>query len=188
MAQPEAPAPAPTPAPAPPAANQLTWARYAWVPAGTGDQFTQAFSSAAKAGQETALTGNGAYVLYRDPAAATATPANQGVVDLRLVNASAYLLPTYNWKPTEAVSVLGGSLQIDFSRSAFQTALDTQGAATGSQSINATGTIAASGTMQGTGGNASITGSVTPDGTEAGYFFQKTLPQGTLRGVTLWGR
>lgn len=187
VAQPELPAQPPTPI-GPPAVTQLSWARYPWTTSFSADQFIQAFADAAKAGHETASAGNGAYILYRDPTGSTASHPTQAVVDLRLANASAHLQPNYNWMPAEAVTVQSGSLQIDFSRSLFQTALALQGASVGNQSVSATGTISASGAILGTGGNAAVSGAVTPDGTEAGYFFQKILPQGALRGVTLWGR
>ena len=184
MAIPDAP---PTPV-GPPSITQLSWARYPWTPGFSADQFVQAFADAAQAGLETVSANSGAYVLYRNANNSTTNRPTEAVVDLRLANATAHLLPIYNWKPAEAVAVTGGSLQIDFSRSLFQTALALQGNSIGSQSINASGTIAASGAMLGTQGDATVSGAITPDGTEAGYFFQKVLPEGALRGITLWGR
>jgi len=136
------------------------------------------------------LGSNGAYALMQIPSESTTIQApNEGQVDFRLANATAHFLPSVQWRPPQAMTVVDGNLQIDFSRALFQTALTLQNSQLGHQSIQANGQILASGAMKATGGDAAILGAVTTDGKEAGYAFQKLLPsQGELRGVTLWGR
>ena len=197
------PAPAPTPVPpvteavpqapvmppAPPQVTQLSWAKFNWTPSFETDDFVNTFTDAVAAGLKR-LGSNGAYALMQIPSASTTIQApNEGQVDFRLANATAHFLPSVQWKQPQAMTVVDGNLQIDFSRALFQTALTLQNSQLGHQSIQANGQILASGAMKATGGDAAILGAVTTDGKEAGYAFQKLLPsQGELRGVTLWGR
>ena len=175
--------------PAPPQVTQLSWAKFNWTPSFETDDFVNTFTDAVAAGLKR-LGSNGAYALMQIPSESTTIQApNEGQVDFRLANATAHFLPSVQWRQPQAMTVVDGNLQIDFSRALFQTALTLQNNQLGHQSIQANGQILASGAMKATGGDAAILGAVTTDGKEAGYAFQKLLPsQGELRGVTLWGR
>lgn len=203
------PAPEPTPTPPPPVAEvipevpaipvapvgppqvtRLSWARFSWTPAFEADSFVKTFSEAVAAGLER-MDSNGTFALMHMPSN-TLTGAQapmEGQVDFRLASASAHLLPAARWEQPQSVAVLGGNLQIDFSRAVFQTALALQNTQLGYQGIQANGQILSTGALKATGGDAAIMGAVTADGQEAAYAFEKLLPAGgALRGVTLWGR
>lgn len=175
----------------PPQVTRLSWARFSWTPAFEADSFVKTFAEAATAGLER-MDSNGAYTLLQQPSHALSTsiaPPMEGQVDFRLASASAHLLPAARWEQPQSVAVLGGNLQIDFSRAVFQTALALQNTQLGYQGIQANGQILSTGALKATGGDAAIMGAVTADGQEAGYAFEKLLPAGgALRGVTLWGR
>jgi hypothetical protein len=151
------------------------------------------FTQAVAAGLDR-LGSNGAYALMRvpDAGASTALTATglpqEAVVDFRLANASAHLLPTMRWESPQSVAVLGGSFQVDFSRAVFQTALALQNNQIGHQSIQSSGDILANGSLKATAGDVALMGTMTADRQEAAYAFEKLLPTGALRGVTLWGR
>lgn len=197
---PPAPAPAPpvaevTPEPAPvvvvgpPQVRQLSWASYNWTPRFEADDYIRTFSEAVAAGL-TSMGSNGAYALMQTAPStnpSTVLPS-QAVVDFRLANASAHLLPPVAWEKAQPVAVLGGNLQIDFSRSLFQTALALQNTQIGYQGVYASGQVLPTGALKATAGDIALTGAVTVDQQEAGYAFEKLLPAGALRGVTLWGR
>ncbi len=180
----------PVPVPVgPPQVKQLSWARYDWTPGFKADAFVKTFAEAVAAGQ-TKLVGNGAYALMKttETGLDTASLPNEAVVNFRLASATAHLLPPAVWEKPQTVAVLGGNLTVDFSRTVFQTALAMQGTQIGYQSMNASGVITPTGAMQATAGDATLMGAITTDRQEAAYAFEKLLPAGALRGVTLWGR
>lgn len=194
----EAPAPAPTPIPVeppvitpiqPPQANQLAWARFSWTPAFEADNFIQTFNEATAAGLRQ-LGGTTAYTLFQTSGTAATALPSEAVVDFRLAQAAAHLTPAARWEKAETVAVLGGNLQIDFSRALFQTALALQSTSLGFQSMSANGQILDTGAFKSTGGDTTyFYGTLTTDKQEAGYTFTKNLPTGaTVNGVTLWGR
>ena len=179
--------PTPPPPPSPPQVTQLTWARYDWTPSPSADGFVKTFDLAKTEG--TKIVGNGAYVLTQATGSAPIpTVPVETVVNFRLANASAHFLPYATWEKSESASVLNGSLTVDFSNAAFQTELDVRSNRTGAQSISASGAISSTGNLTGGSANTSVTGGLTADRQEAAYAFEKLLPAGALRGVTLWGR
>jgi hypothetical protein len=179
----------------PPQVKQLSWARFNWTPSPSADAdaFLLSFTQAVAAGLDR-LGSNGAYALMRipDTGMSTALTANnlpqEAVVDFRLAQASAHLLPAERWVTPQAVAVLGGNFQVDFSRAVFQTALALQNNQIGYQSIQSRGDILSNGSLKATAGDAALFGAITTDRQEAAYAFEKLLPVGALRGVTLWGR
>jgi len=86
------------------------------------------------------------------------------------------------------VQVSGGILDVNFARATFATQLQTQATTTGAQTIQASGTINANGTMRADAGNSFLMGGFNNNGKEAAYLFQKMVPNGVLMGTTLWGR
>jgi hypothetical protein len=194
------PTPAPTPAPAPapppvavqppapvqpPQVTQLAWARNPWTSRAEGDSFVVDYETALKSGWNRVI-GNPSYALFQNPDAQGKLP-QEGIVSFRLANASAQFYKDAQ-TAIESVAVQGGALQVDFGRSLFQTSLYMASKSVGSQNIQAAGNIGVTGQFTPTASNAGITGGLNASGTEAAYAFEKTLPQGSLSGVTLWGR
>ena len=164
----------------------LFWGRSPWTPALAGDNFVQSASAAFQAGMEL-LAGDGAYILYRDPGAhpiynPTATSAN---FQLKESVARLYMPATYSYQP---VQISQGSLSVNFVNSTFNTQLNMNSPALGNTTMNSQGVINTTGVMLGTGGDAGLTGGLNTTGTRAGYAFSKSYPQGTVNGITLWGR
>jgi hypothetical protein len=189
---PPAPAPAPPPAvvqpPAPvqpPQVTELAWARPTWTQRTDGDAFVVEYAAALKSGWNR-LVNNGTYALFQSPDAKGVLP-QEGTVNFRLANASAQLYRDA-FTAAEAVAVQSGALQVDFGRSLFQTSLYMANKSVGEQNVQATGSVNAAGQFVPTTSNAQLSGALNADGTEAAYAFEKLLPQGSLRGVTLWGR
>lgn len=191
-----APAPAPTPAPPPsvvepsvpvqpPQATQLAWARNPWTSRAEGDSFVVDYETALKSGWNRVI-GNPSYALFQNPDAQGKLP-QEGVVNFRLANASAQFYKDAQ-TAIEAVAVQSGALQVDFGRSLFQTSLYMASKSVGSQNIQASGNVSAAGQFVPTASNANLTGYLNANGTEAAYAFEKPLSQGSLSGVTLWGR
>ena len=177
----------------PPQVTQLAWARYAWAPKSSADDFSHSAGEALKAGLEkVATTVN--YTLYRAPTDVASIAgawagqlAAEPVVDFRLANAAASLTPG-NYKPVQNVNVLDGSLRVDFARSEFASRLNLENPSMGFQQISATGNVTSNGTFQATTSNATIAGGLSGHLQDAGYTFEKALPAGVLTGITLWGR
>lgn len=205
--EPPPPPPVPTPPPPPPApppvvsepeippvvlppqVNQLAWVRYSWINRPDSDTFSRSLEQALVAGLEK-VTSNTGYALYRTPGttALLASQANvEPVVNFRLAEATAHL-----WRgtflPAENVNVHNGALSVDFARSTFATRLDVSNPRIGADNISASGTVLPTGALRADVSNAAIAGGLSADGREAGYAFEKTLNNGVLRGITLWGR
>lgn len=173
----------------PPQVKQLAWSRFDWTPGFSADTFIKTFTEAAAAGH-TRLGSNGTFALMSTGEAglATASLPQEAVVHFRLANASAHLLSPNWWEKAQPVNVTGGNLMVDFSRTLFDTSLAMQNTQIGNQSITARGNISPSGALVATSGDAALMGAITADRQEAAYAFEKLLPAGALRGVTLWGR
>ncbi len=172
---------------------QLAWTRYAWTPRGPDGDIAASLGDALQAGAEK-VSGSMYYHLYRMPvdAAAMASAwaaqvASAPIVGFRLTQASAALSPG-NFQAVQSVNVHGGSMYVDFGRSQFATQLNLDNPAIGQQQINASGSISPQGVFQGVSGNANVAGGLSGSLHDAGYTFDKTLPAGTLTGVTLWRR
>jgi hypothetical protein len=181
----------------PPEVKQLSWARFPWTPSPNPetDAFLLSFTQATEAtlARLERIGSNGAYALMKTPSNSMSTPSNstlpqEQVMSLRLANATAHLLPPFSWEKSEAVHVLGGQFQVDFTRALFQTSLTLQSTKIGTQSIQSSGEIQSSGNLKATAGDVTLFGAMTTDRQEAAYAFEKLLPIGALRGATLWGR
>jgi len=191
---PAPPPPAPAPPPAvveptipvqPPQVTQLAWARQSWTARVEGDSFVVDYETALKSGWNR-VVGNVSNVLFQQPDAQGKLP-QEGVVNFRLANASAQFYKDAQ-TAVEAVAVQSGALQVDFGRSLFQTSLYMASKSVGTQNIQAAGNVSATGNFVPTAANANVIGGLNASGTEAAYGFEKSLPQGSLSGVTLWGR
>lgn len=175
----------PAPPVAPPQVTQMAWARPTWTPRTDGDAFIVDYETALKSGWDR-LVNNGTYALFQQPDIKGALP-QEGTVNFRLASASAQLYRNAS-TPAEAVAVQSGALQVDFARSLFQTSLYMASKSIGEQNVQAAGNVNAAGQFVPTASNAQMSGALNANGTEAAYAFEKLLSQGSLRGVTLWGR
>jgi hypothetical protein len=113
--------------------------------------------------------------------------AGEASANFRLAGASATLV-TAKGAPIEAVTVKSGTLGIDFARSLVTTHLNLVSPLIGQDSISATAALTNAGFFYSPSANQLVVGSVTPDGREAGYFFEKRVTPGIIKGITLWGR
>ena len=193
MATPPAPIPAPPPAvvppppPPPPVVAQLVWGRWDWSSVPATDTFSRRFDEAIQSGR-LATVGNSSYGLYRPaPDANALMQTNDASANFRLAASSAQLFVSPR-KPPEAVSVDGGSLNVDFSRATFATQLNVSNPSIGANTLQVNGMVKPNGFLVGQSGNAFIAGALSLDAKEAGYFFEKAFSAGNLSGITLWGR
>ena len=166
--------------------EELIWVRYPWTQRFSGDQFTKSFEEAKKSGME-ALAGIGAYALYRDNSVNPVFNPNVSSANFQLKDALAtfYNPQTFSY---QLVSVDRGTLTVNFANNTFATTLGLRNATLGSTSIATQGVVTNNGNLLGTSGDAWVQGGLNNTGKNAGYLFEKTYPQGTVSGITLWGR
>jgi hypothetical protein len=167
---------------------QLQWMRWPWTQVSSLDNLSKAFDAATLSAAELSTT-DGAFALLRHNPENLTFSSKEGQVDFRLSGAVANLI--HQDGPTEKVApvtVNNGRLSVDFSRATYNTQLNVSSNRLGQQDLNANGIIQPSGAMLGAGGNMGTRGSLSTDGREAGYFFSGDLPEGQVRGITLWGR
>ncbi len=88
----------------------------------------------------------------------------------------------------ELMQVSDGKLNLNFNDGSFSTSLQMSHAATGNVSFEESGRIFYGEIFRTNGEKQSMAGTVSIDGKEAGYFFEKTLDNGTVEGVTLWSQ
>jgi hypothetical protein len=167
----------------PPVVDQLVWGR--WGGPVDGDTISMSFEEARKSGR-VGTVGNGVVGLYR-PASETDSlmKTTDTAANFRLADGFAHL----NTRgPTEAVRIDGGTLNVDFSRSTFATSLNVSNPTFGTDTVQATGTVQPNGIIRGSSANTFMAGALSLDAKEAGYFFEKSISAGQIRGITLWGR
>ena len=168
-------------------AKELTWGRYAWSPKLAGDDFSKQFEAALMQGKQS-LGGNGAFSLLRSQTdIAGFAPPTEGVAKFRLANASAGVIGLDS-KLIEGVKVNQANLDVNFASATFATQLQLQAPVMGEQTLVSAGGINANGTLRVESGNTYLFGGFNSNGKEAGYLFQKSVPNGVLMGTTLWGR
>ncbi|MDR0781137.1 MAG: FecR domain-containing protein [Pseudomonadales bacterium] len=174
-------------------ANQLVWGRYAdtasidllTLPAGS------ITASASRQATVSDLSRYGSYVLYR----LEETGSNQVqlqtqpglVLGFDLKQAQVFYT---RGDAANAVDVLGGLLNIDFDQGRFDTRLSLSQEQLGALTLSSQGSISSGGYFNDDHSVAGqiVSGAVSLDGKEAGYLFEKTLENGLLQGLTLWGR
>ena len=164
----------------------LVWARWPWTSPTSDNQFTKSFEEAHKAGLEL-LAGVGAYALYRDNSLNPLYSPNVSWANFELKNGTAtlYQPATYSW---QVVKIDSGSLAVNFVKNTFSTALQLSNPVIGNAGILAEGVVTSSGKMVSTSGDAAVFGGLSNTAKSAGYEFEKNFPQGTVNGITLWGR
>jgi len=160
--------------------SQLVWGRWA---EGKGDleRITLVRAVAGEGKKQT--IGNGNYTLFRDEDYAVRVDRGLGVVNFALSSAQAF----YNSSTgVVAMQVLDGSLGIDFQQNSFATELNLNHELTGQIDFIAAGGVFDGGFFYSRNGIQGIAGSVSFDGTEAGYLFERQLEAGYIDGLTLW--
>lgn len=196
----------------PPVVDQLAWGRWGTydvtgspvpVAAPIGDKISIAsvtpvnnggpgptvLMDASKAGWEYVSPGSVAqldsgYRIFRDPAAGSAPISGEVKADFRLAGAAANL--TRAGGVLEAASVDKGTLSMDFVRNTYDTSLTITNPTIKTVTLEEKG-----GTIDKATGvltSPHTSGIVTNDRSQAAYYFNRTLTEGELKGITLWGR
>jgi hypothetical protein len=162
--------------------NQLVWGRFSQ---GKGDLERITLSTIqATIDREATIGGGTDYILYRDEADVNrGVDRNLSVVNFALNTAQAF----YNSSTgVVAMQVVDGSLGIDFQQNSFATELNLNHDLTGQVDFVAAGSLFDGGFFRSSDETQRISGSVSFDGTEAGYFFERQLEGGSIDGLTLW--
>ena len=164
-----------------PVSYQMAWGRWLW--ATRGNDLGIPFAEAAQ-GREVTV-GNNMSGLFRDSSVPLLLPQS-GRTEFALRQAHVSLP-----RATGAIDgqVQNGTLGVDFNVNSFNTQLNIlHPSLTGAVALNATGTLDNNGILRSTasGSNGFVAGSLSRDGTEAGYLFNLPTAAGTLTGTTLW--
>ncbi len=160
--------------------RQLVWGRWSDEQLSL-ERITLAYVDA-KAGRAVAV-GNEDHILFRNEDNGSRVDRGLGVVSFDLNSAQAFYSSDSG---VVAMQVAGGSLDIDFDRSEFATALDLSHSLTGNVGFAANGSISEGGYFNSRNASQRIAGAVSTDGQEAGYFFEQQLLEGGIQGLTLW--
>lgn len=168
--------------------GQLIWGRWSFVPA-AGDKLSVQFSQAQWAPFARHITvANEALDAYLFRANQTVpgqffSDSLQATVDFRLTNANA----TYDIGTSkEAARFDLATLQIDFARRTFVTALDLSTESGVEGKLRVGGVMRNDGIFVQTDVGQYVAGAVSLDGKEAGYLFERNVGSGLFRGKTLW--
>lgn len=162
--------------------NQLVWGRFSQ---GEGDLERITLDAAqASVGKGVAIAIlDTPYILYRDESNGTRVDRNLSVVNFALDSAQAF----YNSSTgVVALQVVDGSLGIDFQQNTFATELNLNHDLTGQVDFIASGRLFDGGFFRSSDESQKLSGSVSYDGAEAGYFFERQLEGGSIDGLTLW--
>jgi len=165
---------------------RLVWGRWSQAPA-PGDDLTLSFREAMRGNEVT--VGDGYYFLFREPGAINALDNLNHAVDFKLQNSSAFYQKQDN--SLQAASVQDARLTIDFGKRLFSTQLKVASEGISTQSMQFAGTLdPKTGIFLDKSSNTagSLSGALTLNGLQAGYFFRYNLDGGKLSGATLWGR
>ncbi|MEX0739215.1 MAG: FecR family protein [Pseudohongiella sp.] len=167
------------------ASAELTERNLIWGRWGEGQAEQERITLAradAQMGRDTAV-GNGEYILFRDGNGASRVERGLGPVSFDLVSAQAFY---HSDSGVAAMTVNGGSLDINFDSSQFATSLQMNHSLTGDVSFDASGRLYDGGFFHTRSETERMAGAVSLDGKEAGYFFEKQLENGGIQGLTLW--
>lgn len=172
-----------TPPPLPVLPPALQWGRWSG-PARDGDALSRSAEDA-RGGRDLVIADK--YVgLFRAPGESPVLSTQLGQGSFVLAGGAVSLLQVGGG--SSAGSVNGGWLKIDFAQRNFSTELALSHPQTGAVQLNAAGKVRDDGVFVALPVNGRVAGAVSFDGTQAGYLFDKALPQGTLTGTTLWKR
>ena len=179
--------PGTSPSPSP-QSKPLAWLHNAagWnVPA---NSISEKYSAELAAGRA-AVVGNFFINLYRDETVLSTFQPQVSSASFSLTSASAsFAQPIASGRPVEAVQIANATLDVDFARSTFATQMQLSSASLGQTQFQAGGGITPQGIFTASGNNQSLGGAFSMDGRQAGYFFEKTVVNGKVSGLTLWGK
>lgn len=168
----------------PPADRSLVWMQnvIGWnIPP---NSISQRFDEA-EATSRNAVVGNFFITMYRDETTRNEFSPPAASFSFNLASASAsYSRPGIAYQP---VAVSDGKLNVDFARATYATSLALSGGFGQTQFASA-GKIAQNGVMIDTTATQALAGAFSFDGKQAGYQFEKNVANGTVSGITLWGR
>lgn len=173
---------------APPVDQPLTWLhnKLDWnIPA---NSISTRFDDASEAGKRPVI-GNFFVTLYRDEITTKAFSPSPTSASFNLLNVSANYTQTlaYGGQP-EPVSISNAKLTADFARNTLSTQMNLSSPSLGQDQFAATTSINAQGMFTNNTGGQQIAGAFSNDARQAGYLFEKKLNNGTVSGLTLWGR
>ena len=161
--------------------RQLVWGRFADASLAT-DRLALSLEEASATRRIT--VGNLEYGLFRSEFGPRRVAVDLGLVGFQLTSAQA----VFNSETgVAAMSVDGGSLDINFQQNTFNTTLDLSAEAIGQVSFFSEGKLADGGFLRAIEATQRVAGAVSFDGSEAGYLFEKQIFGGLLSGLTLWG-
>jgi len=160
--------------------RQLVWGR--WYNTATDQERITVSYAQAREGREPTV-GNGDYGLFRVENGIKRVTPGLGTVSFTLSSAQAFY---HSETGVVAMAVTGGSLGINFDTNQFNTKLDMNHLLTGDVQFSAAGRVFDGGYFHTRSETERIAGAVSLDGSEAGYFFEKQLLTGGIRGLTLW--
>lgn len=163
------------------AERNLIWGRWADGQA-EQERITVAMAEAG-AGRDVTIPGGADYLLFRDGNGGERIERGLGPVSFDLASAQAFY---HSDSGVAAMTVSGGSLDIDFDTSRFSTGLDLSHSLTGDVQFSASGRLYDGGYFHTRSETERMAGAVSLDGQEAGYFFEKQLESGNIQGLTLW--
>lgn len=164
--------------------RQLVWGRWSEeVGLGASERITLDKAQAKQNRKITVIDPHLAYALYRPEGSDIRVRPDLSVVSFGLSSAQAFY---HTGSGVMAMAVNGGSLELDFATNNFTTGLNLSSAATGAVSFAANGLIQNGGYFFSSSDTQAMTGASSIDGTEAGYFFEKQVNDGTVQGLTLW--
>ncbi len=166
--------------------SQLVWGRYSIAP-NPNDKLSAPYSIASLGRHIT--VGDESIGLFRanDPTNPSGQlPASLTTkVDFRLTRAAV----TYEGNGvSEAATVNGARLSLDFANRTFATALALSSPAGGKTEFRMAGDVRSDGTFAVQDSTQKIAGAVSLDAKEAGYMFERGVVGGLFKGRTLWGR
>jgi hypothetical protein len=162
--------------------SQLVWGRFSQ---GNGDaeRITLTLAEASINRETTIVDPSLDYGLFRREGEERQVDRGLGVVNFALSSAQAF----YNSSTgVVAMQVLDGSLGIDFQQNSFATELNLDHSLTGQIDFIAAGSLFDGGFFRSRDDTQRLGGAVSFDGSEAGYYFERQLEDGSIDGLTLW--
>lgn len=189
--------PMPVPAPVPvddgraalPKSAPMIWLHttlFGSIPEGS---ISQRYDQALVAGRSL-LASDLTYSLFRDETQVKSFQPLGTQASFRLESASAtFVQPIGYGRPAESVQLSQGVLNADFAKAQFSTSMLMSSPTIGKESFVASGQISSQGLMINPNDTTQkMIGGFSTDGLQAGYAFEKKLANGTVSGLTLWGR
>lgn len=166
--------------------SKLVWGRWTQVPR-PGDGLTKDFRTAFSGNDIT--VGDGYYFLFREPGSLNLLPSLISQVEFKLSGASAQYRLSSN--EIAAARVDEGNFKVNFAQQTYNTQIRVSSAGIETQNLRFSGKIdPITGFFFDSSANSQtkLSGALTLNGREAGYFFSSPLGNGSVSGATLWAR